>query len=246
MKGIILAGNPGNNRLGDLILGVPKQLLPLYDKPMVYYPIYTLTQANIKDILIITSVQNMPVFNRALGDGSKFGARFSYAIQDSTKGIAQSIAIGRPFIGKDNFCLITGDTIIVGDSFQQQLRKAISAAEKSANATIFVANDADKEQYGKALVNSEKKISAIVGDSENNNYFSITGVYVYPNNVLKEVEKITLSERGMYEITSVNEVFYKNDKLQIQRLTPDCVWLDVNTPQTLLDSSIFVKKQQNL
>lgn len=187
MKGIILAGDSGTG-LHPLTLGVPKQLLPIYNKPMVYYPLAVLVGSGISDILIITAKEQKKAFYHALGDGSAFGAKLSYAYQTKPEGIAQAIMIGQDFIGDDSVCLVTGDTIIIGNSLQKSLAKAYKAAEKRGNATIFVDNDYDPQQYGVVVLGKNGKAEEITGNSNNSNYYySITGLYVFPNSVLKYI-----------------------------------------------------------
>ncbi len=241
MKGIILAGDSGE-RLHPLTLGVPKQLLPIYDKPMVYYPLHTLAESGVKDILLITSKEDQGLFQRALGDGQSFGVHLSYACQDKPEGIAQAIMIGQDYIGNEALCLITGDTIILGDNLQRHLSKAYKAAEKSGHATIFVDQDYDPNQYGMVVLGGNGVPSEIAGVSSKPNYYSITGLYVFPNSVLKHVFEIEKSERQRYEITSVSQIFQHHNKLLIQKLPSDCTWLDTSTFDGILNSSIIIQK----
>ncbi len=242
MKGIILAGDSGT-RLHPVTLGVPKQLLPIYDTPMVYYPLQTLVESGIKEILIITSEKDKALFQRSLGDGQSFEVHLSYICQKNPEGIAQAIMIGQDFIGNDALCLVTGDTVIIGNSLQKQLTKAYKAAEKSGNATIFVDHDYDPNQYGMVVLGGDGNASEIIGVSNKPNYLSITGLYVFPHSVLKHVFEIEKSERQRYEITSVSRIFQNKNKLQIQKLPSDCTWLDTSTFDGILESSIFIKKQ---
>ena len=241
MKGIILAGDSGT-RLHPLTLGVPKQLLPIYNKPMVYYALNTLVQSGINEILVITTKDDQASFKRALGDGSQFGVHLSYTCQDKPEGVAQAIMIGQSFIADDAVCLITGDTIIIGDSFRTSLLKAYKAAEKSGNATLFVGKDYDPEQYGVVVLGHKGRTEEIKGVSTKLNYYSITGLYVFPNSVLKHIFNIEKSERNRYEMTSVSKVFHERNKLQIQKLQNDCFWLDTNTFDNLVKSSLFIQK----
>lgn len=242
MKGIILSGDSGT-RLNPLTLAIPKQLLPIYDKSMVYYPIELLVKADITDILIITSEENQTLFKCTLGAGSKLGATVTYDCQKSPDGIAQAITIGRNFIGNDHVCLITGDTIIVGESFTVQLQKDIKAAEKSANATVFATIADDENQYGKVITNRQGKVEDIVGKSSRCLDLSIAGVYVFPNDVVDCVKQIRPSERNRFEITDVNRIFYDRNKLQLQRINRDCQWLDTNTFDNLLRCAQIIQKQ---
>lgn len=241
MKGIILAGDAGK-RLEPLTLGAPKQLLPIYDKPMIYYPLSILEQSGISDILVITTKEHQNVFRHSMGDGSKFGIRLSYTCQDSPEGIAQAIMIAQDFIGDDSICLITGDTIILGASLQKHLAKAYRAADKSGNATIFVDQDYDPNQYGMVVLGKEGDFTDIIGVCNKPNYYSITGLYVFPNIVLKHVFNIEKSERSRYEITSVSKLFYNKKKLQIQKLPSDCTWLDTSTFDSILNSSLYIQR----
>ena len=242
MKAIILSGDSGS-RLHPLTLAIPKQLLPIYDKPMVYYPIEMLVKVGITDILLITSEEDQTLFKRALGDGSQFGATLSYACQKAPEGVAQAITIGRDCIGNDHVILITGDTIIVGESFAAQLQKAIKAAEKSANATVFATIDDDENQYGKVITNRQGKVEDIVGKSSGSLDLAIAGVYVFPNDVVECVKQIQPSERNRFEITDVNRIFKDRNKLQLQRINRDCQWLDTNTFDNLLKCSQIIQKQ---
>lgn len=245
MKGIILAGDSGE-RLHPLTSGVPKSLLPIYDRPMVYYPLSVLLESGITEILVITTNEEQDVFRRSLGNGRTFGAHISFACQEKPEGIAQAIMIGREFIGSDSLCLVTGDTIIQGNSLQQQLSKAYKAADKSGNATIFVDQDYDPTQYGMVVLGEKGHLAEIAGVSSKPNYYSITGIYVFPNSVLKHIFKLEKSERNRYEITSVSKVFQSQKKLQIQKLPSDCTWLDTSTVDGLINSSLFMQKQRSL
>ena len=208
---------------------------------MIYYPLAALVDSGVTDILVITAKEHKDTFYQALGDGSTFGVNFSYAYQEQPEGIAQAIMIGQEFIGNDSVCLITGDTIIIGDSLQKSFAKAYKAAEKSGNATIFVDNDYDPKQYGIVVLGKHGVIEAIKGLADKPNYYSMTGLYVLPNSVLRHVFNIEKSERNRYEMTSVSKVFYDKNKLQIQKLPSDCKWLSTNTFNELLESSLFIK-----
>lgn len=245
MKGIILAGESGS-RLHPLTLGIPKQLLPIYDKPMIYYPVETLVESGITEILIITTTEFQPLFKKALGDGSSFGAHFEYAIQEEANGIAQAINIASDFIGKDSVCLITGDMIIAGDGVKNHIAKAIKAVEKSGNATIFVENKNYPEQYGRVVMGSDRKVESIEGNTDTTYYYSIASFYVFPNSVLRIARDIAPSERGRYEITDVNKRFLKECKLQVQVLDSKCIWFDTNSIDNLLKASEYFKKQNNI
>lgn len=240
MRGIILAGDSGTS-LHPLTLGVPKQLLPIYNKPMVYYPLQTLAQSSVDDILIITSKDNQHLFQRALDNGESFGVHLSYSCQEKPEGIAQAIMIGQDFIGDDAVCLVTGDTIIVGDSLQKDLAKAYKAAEKSGSATIFVNRDYDPNQYGMVVLGDKGKTVDVIGVKDKPNYYSITGLYVFPNSVLKHVFEIEKSERQCYEITSVSQIFNYQNKLQIRKLSSDSVWLDTSSFDGILNGGLYVQ-----
>lgn len=242
MKGIVLAGASGT-RLHPLTLGVPKQLLPVYDKPMIYYPIETLVQSGIKNILIITTPAHQSLFQNALGDGSRFDARFQYAIQEEANGIAQAINIASDFIGKDSVCLITGDMIIAGEGVKNHIAKAVKAVEKSGNATIFVENKNYPDQYGRVVMGSDRKVESVVGDTDTLYYYSIASFYVFPNSVLRVASDIVPSERGRYEITDVNKRFFNECKLQVQVLDSKCIWFDTNTAENIYKCADYMRKQ---
>lgn len=243
MKGIILAGDSGF-RLHPLTLGVPKQLLPIYDKPMIYYPVDTLVQSGVNDILIITTAEHQSLFQKALGDGSRFNAKFQYAIQEEANGIAQAINIASAFIGKDSVCLITGDMIIAGEGVKNHITKAIRAVEKSGNATIFVENKNYPDQYGRVVMNRDLKVESIEGETDTPYYYSIASFYVFPNTVIKVAKDIVPSERGRYEITDVNKRFFEECKLQVQVLDSKCLWFDTNTIDNIYKCSDYMKKRK--
>ena len=241
MKGIILAGDTGS-RLYPLTLGIPKQLLSIYDKPMIYYPIETLVQAGINDILIITTKEYQPLFQKTLGDGCFFDATFQYAIQEHANGIAQAINIATDFIGRDNVCLITGDMIIAGDGVKNHIAKAIRAVEKSGNATIFVENKSYPNQYGRVVMRNSKKVERIEGETDTHFFYSIASLYVFPNSVIEHAKNIELSERGRYEITDINKRFFEECKLQVQVLDSNCIWFDSNTFDNLLKVAEYFRQ----
>ena len=241
MKGIILAGDSGTS-LRPITLGVPKQLLPIYDRPMVYYPLQTLMLSGVDDILIITSKEDQKLFQRALGNGESFAIHLTYACQERPEGIAQAIMIGQDFIGNDAVCLVTGDTIILGESMQKDLAKAYKAAVKSGNATIFVNKEYDPNQYGMVVFGRKGENAEITGVINKPNYYSIAGLYVFPNSVLKHIFEIEKSERQRYEITSVSQIFNQQNKLQIQKLSSDCIWFDTNTFDGIMISSLHIQK----
>lgn len=241
MKGIILAGNQGM-KLHPLTLGVPKQLLPVYDKPMIFYPIETMAEAGIVDILIITSPEHEQVFRAALGDGESFGTRFTYAIQSNPDGTAQAFTIAEDFIASEPVCMMTGDCIIIGKDRAAKLKKAWRAAANSGQSTIFVHGDRDTEQYGVVTLNQQGKIAAIEGKPTMQRYYSITGMYVFPKGVSDYARELTRSERGRYEVTSLNQLYHGMSKLRVQRLGEDFIWLDTNTFDNILKANNFIQR----
>lgn len=240
MKGIILAGEQ-DDRLNPLTLGIPKQLLPIYDKPMIFYPIETLVEVGIEDILIITAPQYITAFSKTLGDGSCFGAHFSYAVQNKPEGAAQAFTIGEDFMNDDAVCLITGDCIIIGNNRSHAMRKAIKAAQKSGHATIFVAEDSDPNQYGVLRFDKEQRRQSIECRSSSHIHYSITGLYVFPRGVAEYAKVMEKSERNRYEVTTLNQAYLKENKLQIQFLGDNFRWLDTNTFDNLLIASNYIK-----
>lgn len=243
MKGIILAGEQGNI-LFPLTLGIPKQLLAVYDKPMIFYPIETLSEVGIKDILIITSPQHTSAFVNTLGDGSNYGVHLTYATQYSPEGMAQAFTIGEDFLAKDSVCFITGDCIILGDERPNKLKKALRAAQNSGQATIFVCQDNDPDQYGVAKLNAKGKCEKVDGKSSDYSLFSITGLYVFPKGVSNMAKVIEKSERGRLEITSLNQAYLKKNKLQVQILGNGIKWFDTNSFDSLITLSNYVQKQK--
>ncbi|MDE6378959.1 MAG: glucose-1-phosphate thymidylyltransferase RfbA [Muribaculaceae bacterium] len=249
MKGIVLAGGSGT-RLYPITKGVSKQLLPIFDKPMVYYPISTLMQAGIRDILIISTPQDLPAFRRLLGDGSDYGVRFSYAEQPSPDGLAQAFIIGREFIGDDSVCLVLGDNIFHGPDFSHVLRKAVKDAEENATATVFGYWVNDPERYGVAEFDSKGRCLSIEEkpDDPKSNY-AVVGLYFYPNKVVDTAQSIKPSERGELEITTVNQEFLREGQLKVQTLPRGFAWLDTGTHDSLAEASIYVEvleKRQGL
>ena len=242
-KGIILAGDSGN-KLEPLTLGIPKQLLPLYDKPMIYYPIELLVGVGVKDILIITSQEHASTFIKALGDGSAFGARFTYAIQSKPEGAAQAFTIGEEFIGEEPVCLITGDCILLGKDRNVKLQKAMRAALNSGQASIFVCRDWDPNQYGVVTLDSDGKCITIEGKTTNPLYYSITGLYVFPKGVADYAKHVGKSERGRLEVTSLNKTYFEKKKLQVQVLGSDFKWFDTNSFDSLLAINNYIKNNR--
>lgn len=249
MKGIVLAGGSGT-RLYPITKGVSKQLLPIYDKPMVYYPISALMLAGIRDILIISTPSDLPGFKRMLGDGSDYGVRFEYAEQPSPDGLAQAFIIGKDFIGDDSACLVLGDNIFHGAGFSNLLTEAVKDAEENSKATVFGYWVDDPERYGVAEFDRNGKCLSIEEKPENpKSNYAVVGLYFYPNKVLDIASHIKPSARGELEITTVNQEFLNEGNLKVQVLPRGFAWLDTGTHDSLAEASIYVEvleKRQGL
>lgn len=241
MKGIILAGGTGS-RLFPLTKAISKQLLPVYDKPMIYYPISTLIMAGITKILIISTPQDLPAFKRLLGDGSRIGIKLSYAEQIKPEGIAQAFVIGKKFISDESIVLILGDNIFYGQGFNNLLQKAKDAIDQHNKASIFAYNVVNPSRYGVVEFDSDENILSIQEKPENpKSKYAVSGLYFYPNSVVKIASKIKPSKRGELEITSVNNSFLKNNKLVLQKIQKGCVWLDTGTIESLAEAGELIK-----
>ena len=249
MKGIILAGGSGT-RLYPATKGISKQLIPIYDKPMVYYPLSVLMLAGIREVLVISTPQDLPAFQRLLGDGSDFGIHLSYAEQPSPDGLAQAFIIGKDFIGNDDVCLVLGDNIFYGQSFSQMLAKAVHNVEKERKATVFGYYVKDPERYGVAEFDAAGNVLSIEEKpAQPKSNYAVVGLYFYPNKVVKVAEGIKPSARGELEITSVNQKFLKDEELKVQLLGRGFAWLDTGTHDSLSEASNFVEtleKRQGL
>ena len=249
MKGIVLAGGSGT-RLYPITKGISKQLMPIYDKPMIYYPISVLMQAGIREILIISTPHDLPGFRRLLGDGSDYGVHFEYAEQPSPDGLAQAFTIGADFIGNDCACLVLGDNIFQGNGFNKLLEEAVRTAEEESKATVFGYWVNDPERYGVAEFDNEGNCLSIEEKpKEPKSNYAVVGLYFYPNKVVEVARNIQPSARGEYEITTVNQKFLEDNELKVQTLGRGFAWLDTGTHDSLSEASTYIEvleKRQGL
>ncbi len=249
MKGIVLAGGSGT-RLYPITKGISKQLMPIYDKPMIYYPISVLMLAGIRDILIISTPFDLPGFKRLLGDGSDYGVNFEYAEQPSPDGLAQAFTIGKDFIGKDSVCLVLGDNIFHGSGFTKMLREAVHTADEEKKATVFGYWVNDPERYGVAEFDENGNCLSIEEKPKKpKSNYAVVGLYFYPNKVVEVAHKIKPSARGEYEITTVNQQFLNDKELKVQTLGRGFAWLDTGTHDSLSEASTYIEvleKRQGL
>ena len=241
MKGIVLAGGAGT-RLYPSTLAVSKQLLPVYDKPMIYHPISVLMLAGIKDILIISTPQDLPNFQKLLGTGEQFGVKFSYVVQPKPEGLAQAFILGKDFIGKDSVALILGDNIFYGPSFSKMLKNAVKRTNTEAGATLFAYQVKDPQRFGVVEFDDDNNVISIEEKPKKpKSKYAVTGLYFYNNNVVEYVKNQKPSQRGELEITDLNNTYLKKEKVYVEVLTRGFAWLDTGTHESLLQASQFIK-----
>ncbi len=241
MKGIVLAGGSGT-RLYPVTKGISKQLIPIYDKPMVYYPISVLMLAGIREILIISTPHDLPMFERLLGDGHELGVHFSYAEQPRPEGLAQAFIIGEEFIGDDSVCMVLGDNIFYGQSFTQMLLRAVQRTEHDDTATLFAYAVKDPERFGVVAFDENGLASSLEEKPKQpKSNWAVTGLYFYPNDVVRVAKGIKPSARGELEITTVNQVFLEQNRVRVQMLGRGFAWLDTGTSESMLDASNFIQ-----
>lgn len=249
MKGIILAGGSGT-RLYPVTRGVSKQLVPIFDKPMIYYPLSVLMLAGIREVLIITTPEDQASFQRLLGDGSELGMRFDYVVQPSPDGLAQAFILGRDFIGSEAVCLVLGDNIYYGHDLVKLLDSAVINAEQHNQATVFGYHVNDPERYGVAEFDAEGKVVSLEEKPQQpKSNFAVTGLYFYPNDVVNKAVEVKPSERGELEITTINQMYLTEDRLMLEKMGRGFAWLDTGTHESLLEASAFIEtieKRQGL
>ena len=245
MKGIILAGGSGT-RLYPITKGVSKQLVPIYDKPMVYYPLSVLMLAGIKEILIISTPTDLPKFKELLGDGSDLGMKFSYVVQPSPDGLAQAFILGEDFIGSDDVCLVLGDNIFYGHGLTKLLTQSVKTAQKENKATVFGYYVKDPQRYGVAQFDNKGNVTSIEEKPNNpKSNYAVIGLYFYPNDVIKKAKDVKPSYRGELEITTLNQDYLKENRLKVELMGRGYAWLDTGTHESLLEASMFIQTIEN-
>jgi len=245
MKGIILAGGSGT-RLYPITKGVSKQLVPIYDKPMIYYPLSVLMLAGINEVLIISTADDLPNFKKLLGDGSNIGMKFSYVVQPSPDGLAQAFILGEEFIGYDDVCLVLGDNIFYGHGLTDLLEKSVKNAERDNKATVFGYYVKDPERYGVAEFNKDGIVTSLEEKPTNpKSNYAVIGLYFYPNDVVKKAKLVTPSDRGELEITTLNQDYLAEERLKVELMGRGYAWLDTGTHESLLEASMFIQTIEN-